>query len=98
MEGDISFCVQDSDIDRVVNQFTSDYNGVIEVGVYLGNFHTQKHNKVIVKHEDISIFVYIDRYFFVAIAQEFLNQEEMELFDEEKYIPLTLDEFGAFVE
>ena len=96
MEGDFAYCVPHSAID-VVNHYTSEYTGAVEAGVYLGNYDNQKYKKLMVKHNSISLFVYIERYFFVVIGKEFLNQAVLELFDEENYSPLTLEEFAAFV-
>ena len=97
IDGDIAYCVPDSAIDNVVNHYTSEYTGAVEAGVYLGNYDNQKYNKLMVKHKGISLFVYVERYFFVVIGKEFLNQAVVELFDQENYSPLTLQEFAAFI-
>ena len=97
IEGDIAYCVQDEDINKTAKRFTSSYDGVVEVGVFLGNYESQKFTKTIVLCEDVLTFVWIDRFFFIMIEEKFINEEEMQNFTERSVTPLSLEEFISYV-
>ena len=99
--GDISFCVQDDEIERVVNFFTSDYHGTVKAFIFFGDFRQFEGHKVVVTTAEggqgageIGL-IKIEKYFFCMINTEYVNgREGMFLMDS---TPMTINKFLRLV-
>ena len=84
IEGDISYCVQDAEIERVVNFYTSGYDGTINAYIYLGNFRDFEGQEIVVTsaengEEDGELgLVRVEKNFICLINYEFINREEID--------------------
>ena len=76
MQGDISYCVPDGEINNTIEQFTSECNELVDLLIVLGPF-TEDMSIVTVCTEDEAVIAVFQRNFCAVFPEDTLNIEHL---------------------